>query len=75
LTDNFIQRAKEKHGNKFDYSKVEYKSRLEKVIIICSVHGEFEQVAKDHLSGRGCLKCARDKQKKWIDSHIYTKKK
>jgi hypothetical protein len=70
-TEQFIAKAKEVHGTKFDYSKVNYVSRLDKVVIICSVHGEFEQVAKDHLSGRGCLKCARQKQKNWIDKKIY----
>lgn len=70
-TEQFISKAKEIHGTKFDYSKVDYKSRLEKVTIICSIHGEFEQVVKDHLSGRGCLKCARAKQKNWIDKKIY----
>lgn len=70
-TEQFISKAKEKHGNRFDYSKTEYKSRLEKVTIICSVHGEFSQVAKEHLLGKGCLLCARQKQKNWIDKKIY----
>lgn len=69
--NSFVEKAKKKHGNKFDYSKTEYVSLLKKVIVICPIHGEFEQVAKAHLGGAGCLKCARDKQKKWIDSRIY----
>lgn len=73
-TEEFIKSAKLKQSNKFDYSKTNYTGRTNKVTIICPTHGEFEQTAKDHLNGSGCLKCARMKQKKWIDTHIYSKK-
>ena len=56
-TDDFIRRAKEIHGNKYDYSKAEYKGIFEKVCIICPEHGEFWQDTKSHLDGRGCPKC------------------
>ena len=45
------------HGDLYDYSKVEYFTEVVKVKIICSIHGEFEQVAKSHISGSGCPKC------------------
>ena len=57
-TSKFIQKAIKKHGNKFDYSKVEYTGSHNKVCIICSEHGEFYQSATGHLSGNGCKKCA-----------------
>ena len=57
-TEEFIRRAKEVHGDKYDYSKVEYVNNLTKVCIICPEHGEFWQIAKDHLRGQGCSKCA-----------------
>ena len=57
-TDEFIQRAKEIHGNKYDYSKTEYKSMKEPVCIICPEHGEFLQVAHTHLTNHGCPKCS-----------------
>ena len=47
--NSFVEKAKKKHGNKFDYSKTEYVSLLKRVVIICPIHGEFEQVAKAHL--------------------------
>lgn len=58
----FITRARNKHGDKFDYSKVEFTSIHNKVIIICPIHGEFEQQASAHFKC-GCDKCARDKTK------------
>ena len=56
-TDEFIEKAKKIHGNKYDYSKVEYKGNKLKVCIICPDHGEFHQKPNGHLSGRGCPKC------------------
>ena len=50
-TELFIQKAREVHGNKYDYSKVQYKNIKSKVIIICSEHGNFEQSPDAHLRG------------------------
>jgi len=57
-TEEFVEKVKEVHGNKYDYSKVDYKTTKEKVIIICPIHGEFLQHPHHHLAGRGCRKCA-----------------
>lgn len=59
--DEFVRRAKEKHGDQYDYSKVEYVSNKTKVIIICPVHGEFEQSPNKHIQGRGCPTCGRER--------------
>ena len=59
-TDDFINRAKKIHGDKYDYSKVEYERSNKKVCIICPEHGEFMQRPNDHLSGCGCKKCAME---------------
>jgi len=56
-TNEFIEKANKIHGNKYDYSKVDYINRQTDVIIICSQHGEFTQVPKSHLIGKGCSKC------------------
>ena len=56
-TENFIKKAKEIHGDKYDYSKVEYKGTKTLIRIICSKHGEFWQKPNNHLSGKGCPKC------------------
>ena len=56
--DDFISQARQVHGDKYDYSKVEYKNTESKVCIICSKHGEFWQTPHAHLSGCGCPKCS-----------------
>jgi uncharacterized protein YggL (DUF469 family) len=56
-TEQFIKEAIEKHGNKYDYSKVDYVNNKTKVCIICPEHGEFWQDPNSHLSGCGCPKC------------------
>lgn len=40
-TEEFIERARKIHGNKYDYSKVNYVNAKTKVCIICPIHGEF----------------------------------
>ena len=57
-TESWVAKAREIHGDKYDYSKVSYTHRRAKVTIICPTHGEFEQNACDHTGGRGCPKCA-----------------
>lgn len=53
-----IARFKNVHGNKYNYSHVEYKNTDTKVIIECKEHGSFSQTPYHHLSGNGCPKCA-----------------
>ena len=59
--EDFIEKARDKHGDKYDYSKSKYTTQNEKVTIICPKHGEFTQIAKNHISGRGCRKCKNEK--------------
>ena len=49
--EEFIKEATEKHGDKYDYSKVHYVNSKTKVCIICPEHGEFWQEASGHLRG------------------------
>lgn len=53
----FIEQAKLIHGDKFDYSKVDYKGITKPVTIICPEHGEFKQEPRYHIKGQGCKKC------------------
>jgi hypothetical protein len=57
--NEFKEKARQVHGNKYDYSKVNYINSTTKVCIICPEHGEFWQAPSSHLSGQGCPKCAR----------------
>ena len=55
----FIERAKQIHGNKYDYSEVEYIDANTKVKIICPIHGEFLQTPSRHTNMKqGCPKCS-----------------
>lgn len=57
-TEQFIEKAKHLHGDKYDYSLVNYITGKGKVKIICKNHGVFEQKAESHLQRIGCAKCA-----------------
>jgi len=55
----FIERAREIHGDKYDYSKSNYSGADDRLIIICPEHGEFTQTPSKHLlHKRGCRRCA-----------------
>jgi len=53
-TIDFIEKSINIHGNKYDYSLVEYVGSKMKVKIICRIHGVFEQIPTHHLNGVGC---------------------
>lgn len=55
--DEFIERATETHGSKYDYSKVNYTNSATKVEILCLRHGSFFQAPRDHLGRHGCQLC------------------
>jgi len=57
-TKQFIEKAKLIHGDKYDYSKVNYVNNHTKIIIICKEHGEYEQIPNSHLNKKGCSKCS-----------------
>ena len=61
--ETFIERARKVHGDKYDYSKVEYKQAHTKVCIICPKHGEFWQTPASHLQGKKCPKCSKPHSK------------
>ncbi|HZK24883.1 MAG TPA: GIY-YIG nuclease family protein [Oscillospiraceae bacterium] len=55
--DRFIEKACAMHGDKYDYLKTVYVRALDKVIITCKIHGDFEQTPNCHLRGNGCPSC------------------
>jgi hypothetical protein len=61
-TEIFIEKAKLIHGNKYDYSLVNYAKCEIKIDIICKIHGIFKQSPNGHLNGNGCMKCSGKKQ-------------
>ena len=65
-----ISQFEEVHGDKYDYSLVDYKRNKGKVKIICREHGVFEQEPNSHKSGRGCKKCG---ERERIKSRTFTR--
>ena len=68
--EEFISKARDVHGNKYNYEKAVYNGSNEKIIITCPKHGDFEQVANSHLHGHGCDKCAKESQISGKDKFI-----
>lgn len=62
-TAEFIEVCNKLYNNKYDYSKTIYTKKDNKVIIICPIHGEFEQIANSHIRGNECKKCAHTGKK------------
>lgn len=61
--DDWIERFKSVHGDRYDYSKVTYVDNSTKVCIICPEHGEFWQAPSKHYNGKqGCPNCAKRKR-------------
>lgn len=72
-TNEFIEEGILKHGNVYNYSLVEYKSRNEKIKIICPTHGILYIKPTTHLSGIGCTKCSGKyvyDTREWIEEAI-----
>jgi len=61
-TEDYIESAKKVHGDRYDYTKVNYESGRKKLEIICKKHGSFLQEANSHKQGHGCKQCS-DEQK------------
>lgn len=57
-TQGFILKARKVHGDRYDYSQVEYVNNREKVNIICERHGSFYQTPSNHLQGQNCPICS-----------------
>lgn len=74
-TEVFIEKAKEKHGDRFIYNKVNYISSMKKVIVTCPTHGDFEIIPASHLRGTGCRGCQYDTPsvRKYDEEYVLTK--
>lgn len=69
-TSSFSKKAKEKHGDRYDYTMVDYVRNKTKVKIICREHGVFEQTPTHHLSGKGCPDCWGNRRRLGLDRFI-----
>jgi hypothetical protein len=70
--DTFVKKSKERHGSKYNYSEVKYINAHTKIIIICPIHGRFNQEPNSHMRGNGCPSCAYSnksyKATKWLSN-------
>lgn len=74
--EEFIKRAKNVHGDKYDYSKVDYINANEPVKIICPIHGEFWQKPSNHVNQKNaCPRCAHQSYKSTKEEFIDKAKK
>lgn len=55
--EKIIKKFQEVHGDRYDYSLVNYISTHKKVIVKCKIHGVFSQAPSNHLKGKGCPDC------------------
>ena len=55
--DEFLERARAVHGDKYDYSQAKFISASHKITIVCPIHGPFVQKPLKHLIGQGCVHC------------------
>jgi len=71
-TEDFIRRAIEKHGDKYDYKNTEYKGSRSNITITCKKHNvSFLQSAHHHLSGKGgCKICASNTNRSNAETFI-----
>ena len=60
-TEEFIEKARQVHGDWYDYSHVDYVNNSTKVMIVCPEHGSFLQIPSDHLGGHGCSFCGSER--------------
>jgi hypothetical protein len=59
-SNKLIKQLKEKFGDKYDYSKIDYSTTKTKVTLICPIHGEFSMTPSNLLHGKGCPKCTME---------------
>ena len=67
-TEQWIEKARKVHGQKYDYSKTKYLNAKVKVIVTCPDHGDFEINPSNHIQPslkRGCKGCSGGKFSNW----------
>ena len=69
-TVTFINRARQVHGDHYDYSKATVNKNTDIVKIVCPIHGEFEQAARSHLAGYKCRQCTVENSRSSLTEFI-----
>ena len=74
-TEDFIERSRAVHGNRYDYSQTVYVNNRTKVTIICPEHGPFVVSPESHYKGHHCFKCSVKARKGMGKGNQYAKGK
>jgi hypothetical protein len=72
-TKGFVNRSIDIHGDRYDYSRADYRNNCKEVEIICKKHGIFKQIPANHLNGNGCPRCINRVSKPEIQFLDYLK--
>lgn len=76
ILKTYLDRAKEKHQDYYDYSRVSFVTVNDKVEIICPKHGTFSQTLASHaIGGNKCPKCATEGRSNGTDTFKQKAKK
>lgn len=73
--EEFIEKVKLKHGDKYDFSESNYQGLNKEITYKCPIHGEVTQLAKKILTHSGCPICDQEKAKKNRQSGNYSRNK
>lgn len=68
--NSFITKAKQVHGDIYDYSLSVYEGSTKHILIICPVHGSFYKTPSKHLLGQGCPECSKENKKDTLENFI-----
>lgn len=68
--DDFIEKCKRIHNDKYLYDKTKYNGYRDYVTIKCKKHGYFDQLARIHISGFGCPKCSESIGEKKVSEFL-----
>lgn len=70
----FLEKAREIHGDRYEYVEPSYSGTSKRLTIICKVHGGFSQVAVAHLYGCDCPSCSNKGFNPSKRAHVYVYK-
>ena len=63
--NDFLEQAKIKYDDFFQYNKNSFNGMTKEMEIICPIHGIFKKTTKSHLKSQyGCQLCANKNKKK-----------
>ena len=69
---SFEEKARLVHGDKYDYTNIQYKHNNQKIDIVCRTHGLFQQKPNIHLRGKGCPACGKMRQRDILSKTLQT---